>query len=388
MARCLLAWELGTHYGHLVALRGLARELRRAGHECVFAVRELGAAQDFLGAELGPLLQAPMRLRLRGPAVRSQVSYAALLHNTGFNDPGELAGRIGAWRTLYRELRIEQVFADHSPVALVAARTLGIPAAALGSGFTLPPRQAPFPAFRTRPAVPQSVLLRNDAAVLRELNAALARLGLRPFALLQDIFRGVRTAVLSYKALDPYEERGEPHRGLPDYAWGERPRWPAGTGPRVFAYVRASPVLGAVLRALRKRRARLLVRCADEGARALVRRHAGRDATLADGAVDFRAAAEGADALVNYGAHATVAEFLLAGKPAILLPDLQERALTARRAQALGAALIVRDGGAAGAALDEVLEDPAPRRAAEAFAARHARQDRRAILPGFVAESL
>ena len=41
MARVLLAWELGGNYGHLVALRALACELRRRGHECVFAVLAL-----------------------------------------------------------------------------------------------------------------------------------------------------------------------------------------------------------------------------------------------------------------------------------------------------------------------------------------------------------
>jgi UDP:flavonoid glycosyltransferase YjiC (YdhE family) len=106
--------------------------------------------------------------------------------------------------------------------------------------------------------------------------------------------------------------------------------------------------------------------------------------------VHFRAAAESCDAFVNYGAHSTVAEFLLAGKPGILVPDLHERVLTARRAVGMGAAVSVRATGVAPVrrALEQVIDDPAPRRAAAAFASGYGRQDRVEILPGVIRELL
>ena len=390
MARVLLAWELGGNDGHLVALRALARALKQRGHECVFAVRMLGPAQQFLDPQLGALVQAPVRLAAAARRVRVQLSYASLLHNIGFNDPVELAGRIQAWRTLYGALKTDYVFADHSPVALVAARTLGIPAARIGNGFTLPPVLAPFPSFRPRAGVPERVLLANEAAVLRELNHALALLKLRPLPVLQDIFRGTAPALLTYAPLDHYEvERAEAFRGLPDFSYGERPRWPDGKGPKIFAYLRPSPALPALLQALRRSKARVLLRLPD--AHADVVRAAQRPGLgFAAGPVCFREAAESCDAFVNYGAHATVTEFLLAGKPGILVPDLHERAVTARRASGLGAALSLRATGVAPLrrALAQVIEDPARRVAAEAFAARHAGIDRRQILPRLVAEVL
>jgi UDP:flavonoid glycosyltransferase YjiC (YdhE family) len=388
MARTLLSWELGGNYGHLVALRALARELKRQGHECVFAVRMLGAAQRFLEPQLGPLVQAPVRLTPGANRVRTQVSYASLLHNVGFNDPVELAGRIQAWRTLYRALETEHVFADHSPVALVAARTLGIPASCIGNGFTVPPLLAPFPSFRPRLNVPQEILLRNDAAVLKALNHALALLKLRPLPLLQDIFRGTGPALLTYAPLDHYEvARPERFRGMPDYSYGQRPQWPQGQGPKVFAYLRPGPALPLLLRALERSRARVLVRLA--GAAPAAPPSSGRVA-LAREPVHFRAAAESCDAFVNDGAHSTVAEFLLAGKPGILVPDLQERAMTARRAASVGATLTVRPTAVMPIrrALERALEDPAPRKAAQAFAAQHARPERAEILPEVVAEIL
>jgi len=390
MARVLLAWELGGNYGHLVALRALARALKQRGHECVFAVRMLGPAQQFLDPQLGALVQAPVRLAAAARRVRVQLSYASLLHNIGFNDPVELAGRLQAWRTLYGALKTDYVFADHSPVALVAARTLGIPAARIGNGFTLPPVLAPFPSFRPRANVPEHVLMGNEAAVLRELNHALALLKLRPLPVLQDIFRGTAAALLTYAPLDHYEvERAEGFRGLPDFSYGERPRWPDGKGPKIFAYLRPSPALPALLQALRGSKARVLLRLPD--AHADVVRAAQRPGlSVAAGPVHFREAAESCDAFLNYGAHATVTEFLLAGKPGILVPDLHERAVTARRASGLGAAVSVRATGVAPLkrALDQVIDDAALRTGAAAFAAKHGRQDRARILPALVDELL
>lgn len=386
MARVLLAWELGGNCGHLVALRALAAELKRRGHECVFAVRMLGPAQEFLDPRLGPLVQAPVRLTAGRNRVRSQLSYASLLHNIGFNDPVELAGRIQAWRTLFGALRTEFLFADHSPVALIAARTLGIPATRVGNGFTLPPVLAPFPSYR--PA-PETVLLRNETAVLRELNHALALLKLRPLPVLQDIFRGSSSALLTYAPLDHYEvERPETFRGLPDYSYGQRPKWPDGKGPKIFAYLRPSPELPVLLKALQQSKARVLLRLPGSAAEMAHQAH-WPGLSVAPSAVHFRAAAESADAFINYGAHATVTEFLLAGKPGILVPDLHERALTARRAAGLGAAIaVLPTARAVRNAIECVLKDPRPRKAAQAFAARHERQDRGQILPRLVGEVL
>ena len=391
MAKVLLAWELGGNYGHLVALRALARELKRQGHACTFAVRGLGSAQGFLDPALGPLVQAPVRLTQGRNRVRTQLSYASLLHNIGFNDPVELAGRIHAWRTLFHALGTEFLFADHSPVALVAARTLGIPAASIGNGFTVPPRQSPFPSFRAGAGHGrdlESVLLANEVAVLKELNHALALLKLRPFALLQDIFRGASPALLTYAPLDHYEvPRAETFRGLPDYSYGSPPHWPSGKGPKIFAYLTPNTSLPVVLKALKQSKARVLVRV--PGALPEIAAAALRPGlAVASEPVHFRQAAESCDAFVNYGAHATVAEFLLAGKPGILVPDLHERVLTARRAAGMGAALSMRPSSAPPLkrALQQVIEDSAPRRAATAFAAAHGRQDRAGILPALVGE--
>jgi len=381
MSRILLAWELGGGYGHLASLRTAARQLRAAGHDCMFAVRLLENAAEFLEPGLGPLLQAPVRLGNGRNPVPLQLSYASLLHNTGFDDPLGLAARIGAWRELMRACRAERLVVDHSPIALIAARSLGIPAAAIGTGFDLPPLVNPFPSFQPWAPVPLEQLRHNEAQVLIELNRALERLRLPPYDTLQQIYAGCARALLTYPELDHYDApRQEPCLGVPDYAQGAAPDWPDGEAPRVLAYLRAHPQLDAMLKALSASKARVLLRIAEiepERLRPWLR----PGFHVVGHSVDLRRAAQDCDSYLHYAAHGTVAELLLAGKPGVLWPDNVERWLVARRAEQLGAAVVApqQQEFDVGAALERSLNDVRLRQAAERFAARYRGHDRGAI---------
>ncbi|HZR34627.1 MAG TPA: nucleotide disphospho-sugar-binding domain-containing protein [Nevskia sp.] len=381
MSRILLGWELGGGYGHLASLRTAARALRAAGHDCMFAVRMLENAAEFLEPELGPVLQAPVRLGNGRNPVALQLSYASLLHNVGFDDPPGLAARIAAWRGLLRACRAERLVVDHSPIALIAARSLDIPAAAIGTGFDLPPLTSPFPSFQPWAPVPAQQLQHNEQQVLSELNRALERLRLPPYASLQQIYQGCARALLTYPELDHYDApRQEPCLGVPDYAQGAAPEWPAGEAPRVLAYLRPHPQLDAMLKALSASKARVLLRIAEITPEQL-RPYLRPGFHIVGHPVHLRRAAEECDAYLHYAAHGTVAELLLAGKPGVLWPDNVERWLVARRAEQLGAAVVAPQQKEfdVAAALERALDDGGLRRAAEAFAARHRGHDRAAI---------
>lgn len=381
MSRILLAWELGGGFGHLASLRIAARQLRALGHDCVFAVRLLENAAEFLEPELGPVLQAPVRLGSGRNPVALQLSYASLLHNTGFDDPRGLAARIAAWRELMRACRIERVVVDHSPIALIAAHSLGLPAAAIGTGFDLPPAVAPFPSFQPWAPVPHEQLVRNEEQVLLELNQALERLRLPPCDSLQAIYGDCSRALLTCPELDHYDApRTEPYLGVPDYAQGAAPQWPAGGGPRVIAYLRAHPQLDTMLKALAASKTRVLLRIAEiepDKLRAYLR----PGFEIVGHSIDLRRAAQECDAYLHYAAHGTVAELLLAGKPGVLWPDNVERWLVGRRAGQLGAAVVAPHQGAfdVGAALQRALDDPGLAANARKFAERYQAQDREGI---------
>lgn len=380
MATALLAWELGGGYGHLAPLRLLALHLRTLGHRCVFVVRDVGKAEGFLDPSLGPVLQAPLREGAGRSPVKTQLSYASLLHNIGFDDDRGLAGRIRAWRELMRAARCELVYVHHAPTAVAAARLLDLPTVVLGSGFVVPPLQQPFPAWSAQP-VPTQLLARNEAVVLARLNAALARLGAAPWASLQALFAGAERALLSYPELDHYPHpRDEPYFGLPDMASGARPVWPQQRAPRVFAYLRPFPGLARLLQALKDSGAHVLVRIGDLPA-ARLRGYLRANMVITDQSVHMRLAAESCDAYVNYAAHGTVCEMLHAGRPGLLIPTTVERGLVAARAVALGAALQEEDRSEGyAAAIGRLLVDRSLSEAARRFAERHDALDRGVVM--------
>jgi hypothetical protein len=390
VVRVLLAWELGEGYGHLAPLRALAVLLKAEGHEPAFAVKLLTNAAEFVGYDLGPVWQAPITDRAVSNPVKVQVSYASLLHNTGFGDPVGLAARIAGWRTILLGHRAELLVCEHAPTAAVAARTLGLPVCNVGTGFVVPPLVTPFPSFRVDAQIPETTLRQNEAHVLGDLNRALEILGLHPFDRLQEIFAGARAAVLSYRELDHYGlDRPEPRLGLPELSDGMAPVWPAGAGPRVFAYLRPVPQLTPLLEALRDCRARVLLRASALSPAALAP-YLRPGFEVVGESLSFVQAAEECDVFLNYAPHSTVAECLVAGKPGVVMPDNQERILVATRMVQLGAGIALAGDGSAdvGAALQQVLDDPSYRRAAERFSASVRHLDRSRIFPTILEDAL
>ena len=379
--RILLAWELGAGFGHLAPLRALGRSLAARGHDCRFAVRELDSAEAMGLAQYGPLLAAPLSLGVIRDPVRVQSSYATLLHQCGFDQVDALAGRLRAWRQLLIDHRSDAVIVDHAPTALLAAHSLGLPMAATGTGFTVPPPLAPMPAFPGLPASAQ-LLADNEARVLSVINAALARFGAAPLAALRQLFTGVHLGLKTYPELDHYGlSRDADCIGLPDFSSGLRVDWHAGPGPRIVAYLRPFRGLEALLDALARLPAQVLVRIAERPASAL-KRYRRPGLAIIEQNVWLRQAAESCDAFINYGAHGATAEMLLAGKPCLLLPYTMEQRLLAGRAAALGAAVVPdeRERQQPAAALRRLLDDPQPRQAAAAFAQRYAGRDRSRII--------
>jgi UDP:flavonoid glycosyltransferase YjiC (YdhE family) len=380
--RILLAWELGAGLGHLMPMRLLAATLRRRGHRVFLALRDLQSARRALGAESLDLLQAPVLLGAPLRPVKVQLSYASLLHNCGFDDTAGLTARLQAWRTLVQSLSIDALVAVHAPTALAAASSLRLPAATLGTGFVLPPAQVPFPPYFPEKGVREDSLQRNEAVVLGVLNGAMAELAGEPLPNLATLFRRAHPALLSYPELDHYMlPRSIPYLGQPDFSQGLPVRWGPRPEKRVFAYLRPFPGLHELLLALQNLKAQVLVHVGDLDP-ARLKAYLRPGLVVSSSPAHLRQVAADCDAYVGYAPHGSTAEMLLAGKPGLLIPNNVERQLVAQRAQALGAALVLPQstGQDHVAALQRLLEDSTLRGAAEAFARRHAAQDRSRIL--------
>lgn len=161
-ARLLFCWELGANFGHLSNIALLQQELEHEGYELYFAVPNLQVAREILGPD-ARILQSPIWPDFIHRGTRLIVTgYSDILTLAGFAEPGFLAAVMDAWAVLFDLVRPDAVIIDHGPAATLAARRGGIPATAIGSGFTLPPLgYLSFPPLRSdlAPAFPEARLL-------------------------------------------------------------------------------------------------------------------------------------------------------------------------------------------------------------------------------------
>lgn len=153
--------------------------------------------------------------------------------------------------------------------------------------------------------------------------------------------------------------------------------WPAGDGPRVFAYLRPDYApLDQVLGALQASRARVLAHVPG-ASRLTLQRFSSERMQFSTAPLDMPAMGAQCDLAVTHGGAGTTAAMLLAGKPLVLLPMHMEQAMAARRVLALqlGLALPPDEVGQLPQVLERALAEPALAQNARAFAARHAGYD-------------
>jgi UDP:flavonoid glycosyltransferase YjiC (YdhE family) len=374
MANILICWELGAGRGHLTPQLALARHLRDAGHDVLFAVRQLQHAETLLGCDGFCYVQAPTWIGTgEGPggAIRT---YAQVLLNVGFADPDHLVGRIRAWRQLFAWHATDLLVTDHSPTALLAARGLDLPAAAVGNGFFVPPLQAPLPALAGELDAPA---LADEARALDHANRALATVGGPPMARLADLFDVALRVVRTWPEFDHYPDRDDVlYVPLLARIPGAAPTWPEAPGAKLFAYLRPGPLLTPVLTVLTRRRLPALVTV--EGVTSeVIERFSSPTLTLSDSIYDLGQVAARADLALLNANHSTTLALLAGGCPVLLLPQQLEQALFARRVAALGVGLVVDEPRqtAVDLALEALLQQPRYRAVADELARRHAGHD-------------
>ena len=342
MSHILLAWELGANLGHATRLRSIALALKARGHRVSFALRDVVSIRGMLGPELGPTLQAPLRL---DAAPRAAWSLADVLLTCGYDSLPSLSGLAGAWQQLIELTGCDLVLADHAPTALLAARLAGRPALHVGHGFSIPPRQSPLPIFRDWAAVSPAHAAESEALVLAHVNGVLQAQGKPALPHLCELFYPEQTWLLTWPELDHCAGAGRAateYRG-PDCEFqpGVAPHWPATPGPRVFAYLRAShPDHAEVLRALHVRGLPTVCFFPDRAQSKAVAFESPH-IHYSEQPLDLRQVMDDCALVVCHAGQATVAQALRAGVPCLLLPTQSEQFLLARQVERCGAGINV-----------------------------------------------
>jgi UDP:flavonoid glycosyltransferase YjiC (YdhE family) len=378
------AWELGGHTGHVATLLPIARAMRERGHQVRFLLQDPGAGADLEGAAEIPRQGAPHWV---GTAVyASPRNFGEILHNFGYHDAHALKQLVDAWRE--RMWLTHAVVASVSPAAHIAARTLGIPSFEISQGFHVPPPAWPAPPLQDWQPEPRAELEAADRRVVGAINDVLAAFGVKPIATIGELFAG-RALLLTYPELDIYPERGAAeYYGVPDSGEGGLvPGWPAGRGPRVFAYLyRDYEALAPLLDALQRLGAPTLMLCRGIDSE-LKRRYAGGPVFVSEEPMSVSRLLPQCDLVACHASHQMTAQALLAGKPLLLLPTQLEQFLIMRRVVRYGAALGIAPGTQNpdfGAALARLSSEAGYAEKAAEFAARYRSHDRGAALATMV----
>lgn len=298
------------------------------------------------GREGVAILQAPIALQKAKDPYKVQYIYSQLMHNNGFSDAQALLARVKAWLHTFSYVRPDVAIFDHSPTALVAARSpLHFKGKKIisGSGFLVPPPGRPLPKMRYWEKSDGKELVKAEAGVVERINRVLAAMRAPQLQAMEDLFKADGQFLLGFKDLDHYPQRKEGnYLGIfPTDNYGVAPKWPAGKGPKLFAYLHKFKTMPALFQAIGKVNGRALIYAPDLPDEA-VKKYGSQRITFSRQPLDLHKAGAECDAAITNGTYATTCAMLMAGKPVLMIPQNLERIMTARRVIAAGGGIGVQ----------------------------------------------
>lgn len=377
MSRIVFAWELGTNFGHISRFVPFIRELKERGHDVMLAVRELHHVQRIMNKKDIPIVQAPLWLPTVQGLPEPPLNYAEILLRFGYHDVRGLAGVVGAWRALLMLYRADMLIVSHAPTALLAARSMDIPAATLGAGFFLPPAVAPTPNMRYWTDIPNARLESSDAIVLKTINTILNSCGKPALNNLAALFDLKEQFLCTEPEIDHYPQRtGTKYwGGVNNAEMGQVHNWPDAEGKRVFIYMDLHHRdFVAVMEAVKALELSALV-CVPGISDNMREQFSSDRVVISPSPIRFSGLLAQCDLAICHAGHGTVTSMLRAGVPLLLLPNHLEQFLLADRVRNIGAGELVNlDVFAPDYAelLKSMLDNPDYRTKAQQFAERYA----------------
>ncbi|MCP4470514.1 MAG: glycosyltransferase family 1 protein [Gammaproteobacteria bacterium] len=343
MARILFAWECGGGLGHLTLYRELIDQLTGDGHAVVFVTRSLASAIKVFGERTVTLVQAPVRMENLEEGVPSPRSYLHVLKNQGFADAEGLFGRFKAWLALYEMWQPDLIISDHSPTAIFTAQHYpGAKLVMSGNGFMVPPDEHPFQAFPIAPHFTREVLLEEEQRFLdQHINPLMQAMGGSRYDRLCDAFKADARWICQFREIDHYPDRETANYIGPAIAGaGESPVWPAGQGSKVFAYLKPHEGLAELLSLIRQLGLPTLIK-GDRLPAGIERQFTGPTIRFADKLQDMIEVANNCDLGITNGSPTITSQFLLAGKPVLMIPLHIEQLISSKAIEGIGCGIAV-----------------------------------------------
>jgi len=242
----------------------------------------------------------------------------------------------------------------------------------LGTGFYCPAPCHPYPDWRPKQNNSRSQLLADENFVLKNANKLLKRNGAESLGVLSDLYRQGDSLLITYPELDPFSNRKNPkYLGIMANNGGIAPKWPETDQPRAFAYLRPCRGIESLLETLATRKLSTIVMMPGAS-----RKLQAKFPSLIweENFLDMSMTASKTDFGIGNGTHIMTSQWLLAGKPLLMLPPFLEQSVTARQVVNYGAGIAgtFKAPDQISKAVDELLFRPERfRSAAEKFQRQH-----------------
>ncbi|MEX2517367.1 MAG: nucleotide disphospho-sugar-binding domain-containing protein [Gammaproteobacteria bacterium] len=342
MKKVLFTWELGGNLGHISMLFPLAERLIAQGSKVSLTVPDLADIPEYMPQDID-IFQAPRWSAKIIGLPENSISYAEILAQAGYLSTTGISALLRGWRSLFTALRPDLIVAESSPTALLAARSLEIPAVKLGNGFAIPPKQTPFPPYIRVPGKRSHHLLQLEDRITKSVNAALVSLGCQPVSSLTDIFSASETCLLTFPELDHYPDRGqsEYHGAIFGLGTTQRMEWSGNAKYKVLAYLHADSAMSRpIMQSLEAMSAEAIISCPGlQGLPEIANRY--QNIQLANQPVDLTRLLPECDLVISHAGHGLAAQSLMAGVPLLTIPRVIEQWITSCNLQSIGAGEII-----------------------------------------------
>lgn len=337
MSCILCCWEIGAGFGHLFRFFPLVEEMVQYGHEVVVVSTDLPHARVVfepldISTFPAPANQAPLK------KFSLSLNYAQNLLRNGFWHAPSLQSRLREWLALFDALQPDLILAEHSPGALLAARLAGLPCAAIGTGFTIPPLVSPMPGIQPWFSVPQNRLLQIEVEFLDLVNPVLSKLGGEPLTTVADIFADAEIFLCTFAELDHYANRSQmSYCGPIVYSPPQlKPEWPTENRKRVFLYMRAANRFLLPLLDQLQQMSLSVLACIPDLPETELNALQWSHSRITTEPVDLHQVALDCDLMISQGGTNSGTLMLLSGVPVLICPLELEQTLWAYRLTAQG----------------------------------------------------
>lgn len=375
MAKILFTWEMGEGSGHIAPYLTLIKELEARGHRITFSCKFLSRAFRLFEGTNVCYVQSPHVSSPPADQIWPVDSFAKILNNSGYSHPQQLAGMIRAWRNLFELVKPDLIIADYSPTAILASRESGIPRLQIGTGFYQVPTQGKVPSFIELQGQvhhdPNGLTIQSR--ILEHINTALKLNGMQAIEHFNQSQNAECKLFRTFKEFDHYPNR-EPAQyiGAMLSKQGQTPEWPAGNGPKVFAYLKPFASIGQLFMQLNQLKFPTLI-YPDGIEQKIIREFSSATLKFVDKPLDMRQIGESASFAIHNGNHGTVCELMLAGVPSLVLSLHAEQSIMGHRLQSMSAGLTFFEKSAEQfhMGLKALSQDGRYKLAAQAFADKH-----------------